>query len=212
MKIVILGPPVSGTSTFSSILSSKFNLLHISPGNIFQENIIKKTPLGIKAKKFYDKGLLVPDDITIDLIISRLKETDCEKGFVLEGFPRSIKQAEALDEFTKIDFFIYVNIPEWLAVKRITSRRVCKNCKRVYSLINVKPKIEGICDVCGGELIQRADDNPESIKKRFREFEEKTKPVLEHYKNKGMFNSILCDKMKSVPEENIEKILKIIRG
>ncbi len=213
MKIVLLGPPVSGTSTFSAILSSKLNLPHISPGNIFQENMLKKTPLGIKAKKFYDKGLLVPDDIAINLIINRLKEPDCKKGFILEGFPRSVEQAKALDEFTKIDFFIYIDIPEWLAIKRITSRRICKNCKQSYNLITVKPKKEGICNVCGGELIQREDDkNIEIIKKRFREFEEKTKPVLEYYKKKGMFNSTFCDKIEITPEENVEEILKIIGG
>jgi adenylate kinase len=212
MKIVLVGPPVSGTSTFSAILSSKLDLPHISPGNIFQENMIKKTPLGLKAKKYYDKGLLVPDDVAIDLIINRLKEPDCEKGFILEGFPRSIKQAEALDRFTKIDFFIYINIPEWLAIKRLASRRICKNCKQAYNLTNVKPKKEGICDKCGGELIQRTDDNLEIIKKRFREFEEKTKPVFEHYKKKGVFNSTFCDKAETTPEENTEKILKIIRG
>ncbi len=211
MKIILLGPPGSGTSTFSSILSSKFGLPHISPGNIFQENILKKTPLGIKIQNFYDSGQLVSDDITIDLIINRLKEPDCKNGFVLEGFPRSIRQAKALDEFTEIDFFIYVSVPEWLAVKRLTSRLTCRDCKRSYNLISFKPKKEGLCDFCGGELIRRGDDNPESIKKRFREFEEKTKPVLEYYKKKGIFNSTFCDKIEITPEENVEKILKIIR-
>jgi len=212
MRIVLLGPPGSGTSTSSSILSSMLDLSHISSGNIFEENIIKKTSFGIKIQKLYDTGKLIPDDITIDLIINRLKEPDCTNGFILDGFPRSIKQVEALDEFTKIDFFIYVNIPEWLVIKRLTSRLTCKNCKRSYNLINLKPKKEGICDFCGGKLIKRQDDNPESIKKRFREFEEKTKPVLNYYKKKGMFNSILCDKLETKPEENAEKILKIIRG
>jgi len=212
MKIVLLGPPGSGTTTSSSILSPILSLPHIAPGNIFEENIVKKTSFGIKIQKLYDTGKLIPDDITIDLIINRLKEPDCAKGFILDGFPRSIKQTKALDEFTKIDFFIYVNVPEWLVIKRLTSRLTCKNCEKSYNLIYLKPKKEGICDVCGGKLIQREDDNPESIKKRFREFEEKTKPVLEYYKKKGMFNSITCDNLETKPEENAEKILKIIRG
>lgn len=175
MKIVLLGPPGSGTTTSSSILSPILSLPHIAPGNIFEENIVKKTSFGIKIQKLYDTGKLISDDIIIDLIINRLKEPDCAKGFILDGFPRSIKQAKALDEFTKIDFFIYVNVPKWLVIKRLTSRLTCKNCKRSYNLINLKPKKEGICDVCGGKLFRRGDDNPESIKKRFREFEEKNK-------------------------------------
>jgi len=211
MKIILLGPPGSGTSTSSSILNPMLDLPHISSGNICEENILKKTPLGIKIQKIYDIGGLIPDDMAIDMIINRLKEPDCKKGFVLDGFPRSVKQAKALDKFTKTDFFIYFNVPEWLIIKRLTSRVTCKNCKKSYNLIILKPKKEGICDLCGGKLIKRGDDNTKSIKNRFRVFEKKTKPVLEYYKKKGMFNSITCDKLDVSPEENVKKILKLIR-
>jgi adenylate kinase len=211
MKIVLLGPPGSGTSTISNILSPMLKIPHISPGNLFQENIIKKTALGKKVKKIYDAGGMQTDDITIKMIIDRLKEPDCKDGFILDGFPRNLVQANALDKFTKIDFFIFIDIPEWLAVQRNTSRLTCEKCKRAYNPKGVRPREEGKCDSCGGRLIKRGDDNIESLKERFRSMgPEVLKPVTDHYKELGVFCMISCDNADTTPAENIKKVLEII--
>lgn len=211
MKIVMLGPQGSGKGTYASRISPILGIPHISTGEIFRENISNRTPLGIKAKEFLDKGVLVPDNIVLELIEDRINESDCKNGFIFDGFPRTLNQAIEFEKISEIDIVIYLNVPEWLLLKRLGSRVSCKNCKTIYNLINIKPKEEGKCDKCGGELIQRDDDKPEAIKKRLQEYEEKTKPLIDHYKNKGILKVVSCDKMEIPPEEKVEEILKILK-
>jgi adenylate kinase len=210
MKIIMLGPPGSGKGTYASRLSPILGIPHISTGDIFRENVSSKTELGKKVAKFYNSGLLVPDEITVELIKERLKRPDCKDGFIFDGYPRTIKQAEELEKITSIDVVIYLNIPEWLILKRLSSRVTCKKCGKIYNLLNIKPKREGICDGCGGELIRRNDETEEVIKKRLKEYEEKTKPIMENYKKKGILKTFFNDKIDLHPDDGTKQILDLL--
>jgi len=210
MKIVIIGSHGSGKGTYASRLSKIFNITHVSIGDIFRENIANGTELGKKVAKFVNSGDLVPDEITIEITKERLNRPDCKNGFILDDYPRTLKQAQALEKITNIDFAVNLVVPEWLIVKRLANRRTCKNCGEIYNIINVKPKKEGICDKCGGELIQRKDDEEEAIKKGLEKYEIETKPLIDYYKKKGVLRQVSCDRLESPPEENIEKILKVL--
>jgi len=212
MKIIVLGPQGSGKGTHSSKLSNVLNVPHISSGDILRDNVSKQTELGIKAKEYMDKGDLVPDEIVIQLMKKRFEESDCNDGFILDGFPRTLEQAKELDKIAEIDIVLYLEIPEWLAIERLGNRVVCKNCKEIYNLKSVRPKQDGICDECGGELYQREDETPEAIKQRLNEYKEKTEPLIEYYKNKGILKTFFCDKDNVPVEENFQKILSIVRS
>ena len=190
MNIILLGSPGVGKGTYATLLAKKYKIPHISTGDIFREAVKEKSELGIKVKEFLDRGELVPDDITILVIKERLKKNDVNVGFLLDGFPRTITQAEALENFKKIDKVLNFVAPEKTIMDRLSGRRICKKCGAIYHLINIKPKVEGICDKCSGELYQRSDEKPNVIKKRLKEYNKKTKPLIDYYKKKGLLANI----------------------
>lgn len=187
LRTVLLGPPGAGKGTQAVRIVEKCNVPHISTGDIFRENIKNGTELGKKAQEYMNKGELVPDDLVIDLATSRLLEDDCKNGFLLDGFPRTVYQAEKLDEFLtahgmKLDKVIDIEVEKEELITRLTGRRVCKKCGASYHVVNIPPKKEGICDICGGELFQRADDTVETVENRIEVYNEQTMPLVDYYK------------------------------
>ncbi len=193
MNVILMGPPGAGKGTQAKRIAQIFKIPHISTGDMLREAVAAGTDLGLKVKEIMDKGLLVPDDLMIDLVRERLSREDTRNGFILDGFPRTVEQAAALDEMLedlgrKIDVALLVNADEEEVVKRISSRRVCPECGKVYNLLTIRPKVEGRCDNDGAELIQRDDDMPETVRARYRVYLEKTKPVIQYYSsNKSQF-------------------------
>lgn len=190
MKIIMLGAPGAGKGTQAKKIAAKYEIPHISTGDIFRANIKNGTELGKKAKTYMDQGLLVPDELVVDLVKDRLQQDDCKNGFLLDGFPRTIFQAEKLDEFLsesnlKMDIVINLKVEKEALIKRLTGRRVCKDCGASYHIVNIPPKKEGVCDICGGELIQRKDDNIETVENRINVYEEQTAPLIGYYKGAG---------------------------
>ena len=195
MKIVMLGAPGAGKGTQAKMISEKYGVPHISTGDIFRANIKENTPLGQKAKEYMDKGLLVPDELVVDLVVDRLAQDDAKKGYVLDGFPRTIPQAEALTEALskigeKLDYAIDVDVPDENIVRRMGGRRVCLNCGATYHIVAIPPKKEGICDACGKELVLRDDDKPETVQKRLDVYHEQTQPLIDYYKKQGILHSV----------------------
>ena len=219
MIIIMLGAPGTGKGTVASILSQELEIPQVSTGDIFRKNIKEKTELGIIADKYISKGNLVPDEITIDIVKNRLNDDDVKNGIILDGFPRTVAQAEALDKILeekgkKVDIVLNLETPEDEIIERIVNRRACSNqdCKAVYNLILNPPKVEGICDKCGSKLIQRQDDNVETVKLRFENYIKQTSPLVEYYKNNGVLQTETVSKSinklgKDVAEEVVE-ILK----
>ncbi len=195
MKIIMLGAPGAGKGTQAKKISAKFDIPHISTGDIFRANIKNETALGIKAKEYMDQGLLVPDELVVDLVADRIVQDDCSNGFVLDGFPRTIPQAESLDAALvkmdqKMDFAIDVDVPDEAIVKRMGGRRACVKCGATYHLVYIAPKEDGICDTCGSELILRSDDQPETVLKRLGVYHEQTQPLIDYYSNVGILKSV----------------------
>lgn len=195
MKIIMLGVPGAGKGTQAKQIADKFQIPHISTGDIFRANIKEGTELGTKAKAFMDKGELVPDELTVQLVVDRIAKDDCKRGFVLDGFPRSIPQAEVLDETLakmgeKMDYAIDVDVPDENIVNRMGGRRACVNCGATYHIVNVPTKVEGICDKCGSETILRDDDKPETVQKRLSVYHTQTQPLIEYYKKQGILKSV----------------------
>ncbi len=187
---VFLGPPASGKGTQAKFVSEALGLPHIAPGDILRGAVRDGTPLGVEAKTYMDAGKLVPDDLVISLTLERLKRDDCKNGFIVDGFPRTVKQAEALEgalKETKLEIaaVIYIKIPVDAVVSRLSGRRSCKKCGAVYHVVFNPPKVPGACDVCGGELYQRRDDTEEVIKTRFSVYEKETLPLVERYRRAG---------------------------
>ena len=188
MKIIMLGAPGAGKGTQAKQIADKYSIPHISTGDIFRANIKNGTELGKKAKQYMDQGALVPDELTCDLVMDRMQQDDCKNGFVLDGFPRTIPQAEALDAALgkineKMDYAIDVDVPDENIVNRMSGRRACLNCGATYHLISIPPKVEGICDRCGSEIVLREDDKPETVQKRLKVYHEQTQPLIDYYKN-----------------------------
>lgn len=195
MNMILLGLPGVGKGTQAKKLEDKFKIPHIATGDIFRKAIKNKTSLGKKAKSFIDAGELVPDEVTIGIVTERLTESDCESGFILDGFPRTIAQAEALDEILaeqkrELDLVIYLQAEVDVLVKRLAGRRVCVDCGATYHVKYDPPKVEGVCDKCGGDVIQRSDDQEETVKKRIEVNKEKTTKLADYYQNKGILHEI----------------------
>ena len=208
MRIVLLGPPGVGKGTQAGTISRKKNLPHISSGNLLREAVENGTSIGVKAKGFIEKGLLVPDQIVVDIIKDRILKNDCTGGFILDGFPRTLAQAKVLDGMlmglnNKIDVVIYMTASKESIVQRLTGRRICSNCGANYHVSNVPSLRSGICDKCGGKLNQRSDDRPETILERLRVYRDQTEDLVGYYKNNGVLKEILCD-------NNIDAITKNI--
>ncbi len=208
MSLVIFGPPGSGKGTYASRLQLKLGLPAIATGDLLREIVRKKSKLARTVKEYMSRGELVPDAIVIEVLKERLARNDCEEGFILDGFPRTIDQAKALDSVTRIDAVINLTVPEWLIIERLSSRRLCKKCGDVYNTLYLKPKKEGICDKCGGELYQRIDDTPEVVKERLKVYEKQTEPLIEYYSGKVSLVEFKCERLDMPPEIAVEEILK----
>ena len=209
VNAIIFGAPGSGKGTYASRLQSKIGAQVIATGDIFRELMKEDTPLGREVKSYVEKGLLVPDDIVVKVLKQKLAKTSKEKGFILDGYPRTIEQAKNLEKLAKIDVIIQLKVPDWIIIERLSSRRICKNCGEVYNLRYLKPKVDMKCDKCGGPLYQRPDDMPEVIKKRIEVYERQTQPLLQYYKEKRVpFVEYETDKLETPPEVAVEEILK----
>ncbi|MBO4411880.1 MAG: adenylate kinase [Lachnospiraceae bacterium] len=189
-RYVLLGPPGAGKGTQSVMIAEQYDIPHISTGDILRANVKAGTPLGVEAKAYMDRGELVPDSLIMDLVRDRLEEPDCEKGFLFDGFPRTVPQAEALDKILadagiELDAVIDIRVDEDELLKRMTGRRVCRQCGAPYHIVNMPPKKEGVCDLCGGEVYQRADDTEETVKNRFKVYNEQTLPLTDYYAKTG---------------------------
>ncbi len=211
MKIILLGPPGAGKGTYASRLSSKFNVPHISTGDIVREEIRAATPLGLKIKEYSDRGDLVPDEIITDLLKRRLEKPDCARGFILDGYPRTIAQAEMLDKIADIDLVINLNVPDDIIIQRLSNRMICKVCGAIYNRLTLKPKIDNICDKCGGELYTREDDKAEVVQERLKVYRRKTEPLIDYYRRKGMLREVRCEDPMIKPEIMVERIASILR-
>ena len=195
MRLILLGPPGAGKGTQASSIVAEYGITHISTGDIFRHNIKNETELGKKVKSYLDKGQLVPDELTIDLVWDRLSKDDCKNGFLLDGFPRTINQAEALqkgleERGLKLDKVINIDVDKNILVKRLSGRRVCKNCGETYHIDNKPTLKDGVCDKCSGEVIQRADDNEKTVLDRIEVYENQTFPLIDFYKNLGLILTV----------------------
>jgi adenylate kinase len=212
MKIIMLGAPGAGKGTQAKKIAAKYGIPHISTGDIFRANIKNGTELGLKAKSYMDAGGLVPDEITIGMLLDRIHQADCENGYVLDGFPRTIPQAESLTEALKkngesIDFAVNVDVPDENIISRMSGRRACLNCGATYHIVYNAPKKEGVCDACGQELVLREDDKPKTVKKRLDVYHDQTQPLIDYYKKEGVLAEV--DGTKDMEEvfQNIAAIL-----
>lgn len=195
MKIVMLGAPGAGKGTQAKMISEKYGIPHISTGDILRANIKENTELGKKAKEYMDKGLLVPDDLVVDLVVDRLGQDDAKKGYILDGFPRTIPQAEALTAALgkigeKLDYAIDVDVPDENIVKRMSGRRACLGCGGTYHIVYNPTKVDGVCDACGGELVLRDDDKPETVQQRLSVYHEQTQPLIDYYTKEGILKEV----------------------
>ena len=214
MKIIMLGAPGAGKGTHAKKITEKFGIPAISTGDIFRENIKNGTELGKKAKEYLDAGNLVPDELVCDLVVDRLKQDDCKNGYILDGFPRTIPQAEALTaalakDDDAIDYALEIFLEDQAIIDRMSGRRVCKSCGATYHVVTIPPKTEGVCDECDGELIVRDDDAPETVKKRLDVYHEQTAPLIDYYKKQGILKVI--DGSKGL-DTCFEEICGILEG
>ncbi len=212
MRILLMGPPGAGKGTQAEKLTEILNIPHISTGDMFRKAIKEQTDLGKKAKSFMDQGELVPDEVTVGIVKDRIKEEDCENGFLLDGFPRTVVQADALGKMLedlgiKLDSVINIEVPFEELIGRLTGRRICKSCGATYHMIFNPPKVEGVCDKCGGELYQRDDDTEETAKNRLQVYEKQTAPLLEYYNNTGLLVNVNGNQSM---EEVLAEILKVL--
>ena len=206
MKKIFLGPPGSGKGTAASRIAPKLNIPHISTGDLFRQNIRDKTQIGMKAKEYMDAGELVPDEVVIDMLADRIKQNDCENGFILDGFPRTIPQAEKLSKLSDIDIVINLDVPDEIVIKRLSSRVTCKECGEIFNLRGLIPKEEGKCDKCQGELIRRPDDEPEVIQNRLDTYKKQTAPLIDFYKKNGLVKDVPCRDINQTANETAQSV------
>lgn len=223
MRFIIFGPPGAGKGTYSTRVAPKLGIVKISTGDIFRDYIDQGTELGKKIEGYVKNGALVPDEIVIEVLKERVAQPDCKNGFILDGFPRTLKQAEALGGITKIDAIINLMVPEEILIEKLSARRICKDCGDIYNVVNINktiegvkyilpsmsPKVEGKCDKCGGELIQRVDDSPEVIKERLEVYDKQSRPVVEYYQDKIPFVEI---RVTRGPEIMVDKIIEKLKA
>ena len=210
MKIIMLGAPGAGKGTQAKQIADKYGVPHISTGDIFRANIKNGTELGKKAKEYMDQGLLVPDELTCDLVMDRIQQDDCKNGFILDGFPRTPAQAEALDKSgTKIDAVLNIVVADEEIIRRLAGRLECSKCAATYHKLYNKPAVDGVCDKCGGELVTRADDQPETIKSRLQIYHGATEPLLTYYRNKGILKTV---EGHSGIAETTAEVLRVLEG
>jgi len=210
VKLAMLGPPGSGKGTYATRMAPQLVIPAISTGELLRAN--RDDPkLGAEIRKGQDSGGLVPDKIVMQVLQKRLSESDAKKGFILDGFPRTTEQAEALEKFAKLDAVVNLVVPEKVIIARLSARRQCSKCSAIYNTLYLKTKVEGICDKCGGELYQRSDDKPESIKERLKVYEKSTAPLIDYYGKKGVRIDIPCNSVDVPPELQVEKIMKALK-
>lgn len=212
MKIIMLGAPGAGKGTQAKMIAAKYGIPHVSTGDIFRANIKNGTELGKKAKTYMDAGQLVPDSLTVDLLIDRISQDDCANGYVLDGFPRTIPQAQCLEDALAargeaVDYAINVEVPDSNIVNRMGGRRACVTCGATYHIVHIPPKKEGICDKCGSELILRDDDKPETVQNRLKVYHEQTQPLIDFYSKKGVLKEVDGTQDMNAVFEDIVKIL-----
>ena len=207
MNLIFLGAPGAGKGTLASLLSKDYGIPQISTGDLFRAAVKDGSELGRKVKGIMEKGELVPDSLTVELVKERLGKPDAQQGYILDGFPRTVAQADALAEFQKIDAAINFRISDQLVIRRLSGRRVCRSCGAIYHIDNMPPKKEGVCDACGGELYIRDDDKIESIRNRLRVYKEQTEPLIAYYRRKGLLQEI--DSSKS-PQDSIGQIKNLL--
>ena len=213
MRLLIMGPPGAGKGTHAKLLCKEYNIVHISTGDMFRNAIKLGTAEGMIAKQFIDKGNLVPDDIVIGIVREKIQENECNNGFLLDGFPRNIEQAKSLDIIldecgVKIDAVLNLQVSDDILIKRISGRRVCSKCGETYHVVNHPPKVEGICDVCGGNLVQRKDDTEETIKTRLKIYNKQTKPLLKYYEKQNLLKNLNGVEDINLLFNNIKKLLR----
>jgi adenylate kinase len=212
LKAIIFGAPGAGKGTYASRLQAKLGVEVIATGDIFRELMKEDSELGRKVRGYVEKGLLVPDEVVVEVLKQRLSKIPKGKGFILDGYPRTLEQAKILDSITKIDVILLLNVPDWIIIERLSSRRICRNCGTVYNIRFLKPKVEGICEKCTGPLYQRSDDNPEVIKKRLQVYQEQTRPLLEYFKEKKVpFATSSTTSLDQPPEPIVDKIVAEIK-
>jgi adenylate kinase len=208
LKAIIFGAPGAGKGTYSSRLQAKLGVDVIAMGDIFRESVKQDSELGKKVKSYVEKGALVPDEVVIEVLKERLNRVPKDKGFILDGFPRTIKQADRLETITRIDVILQLDVPDDIIITRLSSRRICKKCGEVYNIQFLKPKVEGVCDKCGGELYLRADDNPEVIKNRLQVYKDQTEPLIAYYEKKKIPFIVSGTKtLNSPPDPMVAKML-----
>ena len=205
---MFIGPPGIGKGTYASAVSKKYGIPHISTGDIFREEIKKGSPLGLKVKEYVSRGELVPDDIVIEVVRRRLSREDCEKGFILDGYPRTLRQAEALDEMTKIDLVLNFVAPDEVIIERVSGRIICSKCGAIYHERWRPPHKPGVCDVCGGRVVKREDDRPEVVKHRLELYRRQFAPIIEYYRRKGLLIDVDASDTADVVIPRIIKLLE----
>jgi len=219
MKIIFLGPPGSGKGTYSKRVSPALNIPHISTGDIFRDHLKNETEIGKKVKQIMDSGGLVSDEIVMEIVKLRIEKDDTKNGFIFDGFPRTLEQARQLDDITKIDVVLNLVIPENILIEKLTARRTCEKCGNIYNIADINregitmppmlPEKEGICDKCGGKLIQRTDDNEETIRDRLEEYKKQTEPLISYYRKKGLLLDI---NIHAAPETMVPEILEKLKN
>lgn len=211
MRLVLLGPPGSGKGTYASRLSPKLGIPHICMGYLCREEVAKGTELGKEIKRIMEEGGLQRDEVVIKMLKERLEKEDALKGFILDGFPRTIEQAKALEDMKKLDIVINLAVADEIIIARLSSRMTCKKCFKIYNILYLKPKKEGICDICGGELFQRKDDTPEVVKERIKVYNKQTEPLIMYYKDKGLLTHVTCESVDIPPEVIVKKIINVLK-